>query len=96
MAIYGYCRVSTPKQSITRQVENIKSQYPDAIVIEEAYTGTTLDRPKWINLEKMLRTGDIVIFDEVSRMSRNSTEGFVLYKRLYERGIHLVDHVLYS
>ena len=88
--IYGYCRISTSKQSISRQVANIKSRYPEAIVIEETFTETTLDRPKWANLEKMLRSGDTVVFDEISRMSRNAEEGFNLYKQLYNRGIQLI------
>ena len=29
--IYGYVRISTPKQNIDRQVRNIKKIYPDAI-----------------------------------------------------------------
>ena len=32
--IYGYCRVSTKHQRITRQVTNIKDLYPDAVIIK--------------------------------------------------------------
>lgn len=45
--IYGYVRISTAKQNIDRQVRNIKKIYPDAIIIKEIYTGSTLDRPEW-------------------------------------------------
>ena len=38
--IYGYVRISTPKQNIDRQVRNIKKIYPDAIIIKEIYTDT--------------------------------------------------------
>ena len=31
MNIYGYCRISTAKQSIDRQIRNIKAEYPTAI-----------------------------------------------------------------
>ena len=34
--VFGYCRISTQKQSIERQIVNIKSKYPDAVIIEEA------------------------------------------------------------
>lgn len=88
--IYGYCRISTMKQSITRQIENIKSVYPDAVIISESYTGTKMDRPNWNKLYKALKQGDTVVFDEVSRMSRNATEGFETYKDLYNRGINLI------
>ncbi len=88
--VYGYARVSTKKQKIDRQIDNIKSLYPEAVIVEEAYTGTTLDRPKWSKLEKALKEGDTVVFDEVSRMSRDAEEGFKLYKELYDRGVNLI------
>lgn len=88
--VYGYCRISTSKQVIGRQIDNIKSKYPEAVIIEEAYTGTTLERPKWAKLEKSLKAGDTVVFDEVSRMSRNAAEGFEVYKDLYNRGVNLI------
>lgn len=88
--IYGYARISTMKQSIDRQIENIKAKYPDAIIVTETYSGTTLDRPEWNKLYKQLREGDTVVFDEVSRMSRNAEEGYALYRELYEKGITLV------
>lgn len=46
MTIYGYARISRPQQSIDRQVRNIKAYSPNAIIIQEAYTGTKMDRPK--------------------------------------------------
>lgn len=90
MKIYGYARVSTMKQSIERQIENIKSVYPDAIIIAESYTGTKMDRPNWTKLYKVVKPGDMIVFDEVSRMSRNAEEGFAVYKDLYSKGVNLV------
>ena len=88
--IYGYCRISTRLQKLSRQVDNIKKYDQSAIIISEEYTGTTIDRPAWNRLYKMLKEGDTVIFDEVSRMSRNAEEGFNLYEDLYNKGIKLV------
>ena len=88
--IYGYARVSTMKQNIERQIENIKSKYPDAVIITESYTGTKMERPSWSKLYKQLREGDTIVFDEVSRMSRNAEEGFKTYKELYEMGVNLI------
>lgn len=87
--IYGYCRVSTPKQKIERQRENITKVHPDAVIIEERYTGTTLDRPAWGKLRRILKAGDLVVFDEVSRMSRSAAEGFALYEELFHEGVEL-------
>ena len=88
--IYGYCRISTKKQSIDRQIRNIKTEYPTAIIVTESFTGTKLDRPEWSKLRKKLKPNDTVVFDEVSRMSRNAVEGFALYQELFNESINLV------
>lgn len=90
MKVYGYCRVSTMKQSIERQIRNIKAEYPDAVIVTDEYTGTRLDRPGWLKMYKQLQSGDIVVFDQVSRMSRDSEEGFRIYEELFNKGISLV------
>ena len=90
MCMYGYCRISQKKQSIDRQIRNIKSAYPDAIIIQEAYTGTSIDRKEWNKLYSKAKAGDTIIFDSVSRMSRNADEGFTAYEELYNRGINLI------
>ena len=88
--IYAYCRVSTKHQRIARQITNITEIYPKAIIIREFYSGTTQQRPAWEKLISQIKTGDTVVFDSVSRMSRNAQEGYKDYKMLYELGIHLV------
>ena len=87
---YGYARVSRPQQSIERQIRNIKSAYPDAVIVQEAFTGTVMERPEWGKLHRQLRPGDTVVFDSVSRMSRNADEGVQTYLELCEMGIQLV------
>ena len=89
MSVYGYCRISTPQQSITRQIRNIKAEYPKAIILEEAFTGTKMNRPKWNKLYAKVDTGDTIVFDSVSRMSRSADEGVEIYFELYEKGINL-------
>lgn len=88
--VYGYCRISTKKQSIERQDRNIKEYNKEALIIQETYTGTKQDRPEWNKLYKKVKAGDTIIFDSVSRMSRNAQEGIDTYMKLYERGINLV------
>ena len=91
MKVYGYCRISTNKQNIERQVRNIQAVYPDAFIVREVYTGTKFQGRK--ELDKMLKCiqkGDMIVFDSVSRMSRNAEEGFRIYEKLYEKGVELV------
>ena len=89
--IYGYCRISTDKQNIERQIRNILKFYPQAEIWQETYTGTKTDgRKKFEQLLKIIKSGDTVVFDSVSRMSRNAEIGFQIYQELYEKGIELV------
>lgn len=103
--IYGYCRVSTSKQSIAYQENNIKEAYPDAKVYSETYTGTKLVGRKefrkivgeWKivdNKEQLVgglaKSGDTIVFDSVSRMSRDAEDGFKIYEELFKKNIELV------
>jgi len=88
--IYGYARVSTPHQKLERQITNILNLYPKAQIFREHFTGTTQSRPVWDKLISLVRAGDTIVFDSVSRMSRNAAEGFQDYKKLYEFGISLI------
>ncbi len=90
MCMYGYCRISQKKQSIERQIRNVKAEFPEAVIIQEAYTGTTIDRKEWNRLFSKAKDGDTIIFDSVSRMSRNAEEGCKAYEELYSRGVNLV------
>lgn len=89
--IYGYTRISTKQQSIERQIRNIKDLYPTAVIVEEVYTGTKIyGRKEFDKLLKKVKAGDTIVFDSVSRMSRNAEEGFELYQELFNRGIELI------
>ena len=88
--VYGYARISRPQQSIDRQIRNIKGEYPSAIIVQEAFTGTKMDRPEWNKLYEKAKEGDTIVFDSVSRMARNAAEGVQIYFELYEKGIQLI------
>ncbi len=95
--IYGYCRVSTSKQNIDRQVRNILAEYPSAHIVKEVFTGTiTEERREWAKLIHLAKQEadagkDVtIVFDQVSRMSRNAEDGFNEYRDMYQRGIRLV------
>lgn len=88
--IYGYARISTPSQSIDRQIRNLTDFDKSIIIYKEAYTGTMQERPQWMKLLNKLRYGDTVVFDSVSRMSRNADDGYRQYEALYNQGINLI------
>lgn len=89
--IYGYCRISRKEQSIDRQIRNITKEYPNAKIYQEAYTGTKVQGRKELEkLLKLVKADDTIVFDSVSRMSRNSDEGVQLYFDLFDKGVNLV------
>lgn len=89
--IYGYARISTPKQNIDRQIRNIKAAFPDALVLQEVYTGTKTDgREAFEKLRATVKRGDTIVFDSVSRMSRNALEGIEQYQAFFTQGVELV------
>ena len=90
MTEYGYARISKRKQNIERQIRNIKAYAPAAVILQEAYTGTKIDRKQWNKLYKAVKEGDRIIFDSVSRMSRSAEEGYAAYEELFRRGVDLV------
>ncbi len=91
MKVYGYARISRKQQNIERQIRNIKEAYPTAIIAQEAFTGTKLEGRKELErILKIVRSGDMIVFDSVSRMSRNADEGFSMYQALLQKGVDLV------
>ena len=91
MCMYGYCRISRKSQNIERQVRNIAAAYPNAHIIKEAFTGTKIEGRKELDkLLKVLKSGDTIIFDSASRMSRNAEEAIKLYEELFSKDINLV------
>lgn len=93
---YAYCRISTPKQNMARQERNILSSYPDAHIVRETYSGTKIYcRKEWNRLYQQIKKDCTdknvrVIFDSVSRFSRNADEGCALYEELFNMNVELI------
>lgn len=89
--IYGYCRISRKTQNIERQERNILNAFPDVYIIKESFTGTKLvGRKELDKLLKRVKSGDTIVFDSASRMSRNEQEAMDLYEMLFSSGVNLV------
>lgn len=88
---YGYVRVSTLQQKTKRQVDNIKSFCDDAIIFVEKQSAKNIEgREVFRKLLSKVKKGDTIIFDEVSRMSRNAEEGYNLYMSMIDKGVNLI------
>lgn len=91
MCIYGYCRISRKTMNIERQVRNILNAYPSAHIVKEAFTGTKIEGRKELDkLLKVIKSGDTIVFDSASRMSRNQEEAIALYEELFNKNINLI------
>lgn len=90
MTTYIYARVSTNEQDTEAQADALKSKYAYDFVVEDVFTGTTTDRPKFKKLIGSLVEGDTLIVREVSRLGRNSVEVLELAQDLRARNVRLV------
>ena len=96
---YSYMRISTKeerqKQSYARQEKSLKA-YAEQQGIEylvefkDDISGATFKRKNWQRLEKLVRSGDTIVFKEISRFTRQANEGYDKYMELMQRGINLV------
>ena len=94
--IYGYARVSTAAQgrdgnSLEDQVSALK-QYGCQKIIEEAFSGKTMERPKFQKLLNTLKEGDTLVVCKLDRFARTAIEGVQTVRELFERGVRV--HIL--
>ena len=94
--IYGYARVSTAAQgrdgnSLEDQVAALE-KYGCHQIVEEAFTGKTMDRPKFQKLLELLEEGDTLVVCKLDRFARTAIEGVQTVRELFERGIRV--HIL--
>jgi DNA invertase Pin-like site-specific DNA recombinase len=88
---YGYARISTPKQNIERQIRNIRDYDKSAVIVREVFTGTKFQgRAEFDKILKKVKPNETIIFDSVSRMSRDAEEGFKEYEELFLKGVNLI------
>lgn len=94
--IYGYTRVSTRKQldgyGLDVQKKEILEKYPNAIIYEEQYTGSKLERPIFTHLLLQLKENDILVVSRLDRFARNTVEGIKVVEELFKRKISI--HIL--
>ena len=94
--IYGYARVSTATQgrdgnSVEEQVEAL-NKYGCSEIITEAFTGKTMERPKFGALLDKLQEGDTLVVCKLDRFARTAIDGVQTVRDLFNRGIRV--HIL--
>lgn len=95
--IYGYTRVSTRKQvdgyGLEVQKKEILNKYSSAVIIEEQYTGTKVNRPLFNELLHKLEANDILVVSKLDRFARNTVEGIKVVEQLFRKkvAIHILN-----
>lgn len=97
---FKYMRISTKEerglQKYNRQ-DKALNKYAEESGIEyvaefkEDESGKDFEhRKEWQRMEKLLQSGDTVVFKDISRFTRQTEEGYKKYMELMEKGINLV------
>lgn len=94
--IYGYARVSTATQgrdgnSLEEQIAALEN-YGCGEIVKEAFSGKTMERPKFQSLLERLQEGDTLVVCKLDRFARTAIEGVQTVRELFERGIKV--HIL--
>ena len=94
--IYGYARVSTATQgrdgnSLEEQVAALTA-YGCQEIIQEAFTGKTMDRPAFQTLMNKLTANDTLVVTKLDRFARTAIQGVQTVRELFDRGVKV--HIL--
>lgn len=97
---FSYERISTKEerglQKYNRQDAAIKHYVEEngiELVAEfkEDVSGKSFDnRKEWNRLERLVQSGDTIIFKDISRFTREANNGYDKYMELLEKGVELV------
>jgi len=89
MATVGYARVSTPDQSLNRQLDELRAHGCERVFAEAASGKRGANRAQWDACLGHLRAGDALVVVELSRLGRNTGDLGRLLDHLDEHGIGL-------
>lgn len=94
--IYGYARVSTATQgrdgnSLEEQVAALTA-YGCQEIVQEAFTGKTMERPAFQALLGKLTVNDMLVVTKLDRFARTAIQGVQTVRELFDRGVKV--HIL--
>ncbi|HDR7706679.1 TPA: recombinase family protein [Bacillus thuringiensis] len=88
--IFGYARVSTKKQSLDMQLDELK-RYGCEEIITEKESGAKKDRKELHLLLSKLRKDDTLVVYKLDRLGRTMHQLVNLLQEFNEKGIHFVS-----
>lgn len=95
---YSYMRISTDteRQNFARQEKALKKYAEEKGIeyliefAEEKSAKNFTDRKQFNKLDKLLQSGDTVVFKDLSRFTREAENGYKKYMEWLEQGINIV------
>ncbi|WP_018771427.1 recombinase family protein [Arthrobacter sp. 162MFSha1.1] len=88
MALIGYARVSTAKQSLEAQ-ENQLKEAGCSVIYSDVMTGAAASRPQWDAARKALREGDTLVITRLDRAGRSLKHLIEVSDELSQGGVAL-------
>ena len=86
MSIVGYSRVSTAEQSLSSQLDALRTAGAEH-VYSDKLTGKNAARPGLTDCMKFLRRGDTLLVYSTDRLGRSMTDVVTIVAELGERGV---------
>ena len=100
MNYFSYMRISTKeernKQSYARQEKAIERYSNEnnieyTVSFKEDESGKSFDnRKEWKRLERLVQSGDTIVFKDISRFTREAENGFNKYMELLDKEVNLI------
>ncbi|MFJ8530244.1 recombinase family protein [Bacillus sp. NPDC094106] len=82
---FGYVRVSSKDQKEERQIQNMKDLgIEDRDIFIDKESGKNTERENYQMLKRLVRTGDTIVFDSLTRLGRNMNDTLEEF-RYYEK-----------
>lgn len=95
---YSYMRISTDteRQNFARQEKALKKYAEEQGIeyliefAEEKSAKNFTDRKQFNKLDKLLQSGDTVVFKDLSRFTREAENGYIKYMEWLARGVNII------
>lgn len=88
--IIGYARVSTIDQNLDRQI-GMLNEYGCEKIVKEKFTGTVKDQKGLHQLFDVIRKGDTVVVESISRLGRKTLDILNIIQQLEEMGVQFIS-----
>ncbi|MGM0294583.1 recombinase family protein [Enterococcus sp. AZ062] len=88
--IYGYARVSTKQQDLSRQLDLLETYRCEKIYTEKI-SGVRASRPELNKLKKRVNSGDQIVIESFSRFGRSTKDLINLVYFFEKKGVKIIS-----